>query len=319
VTPGSLGDSLRTRRIRAGLTQEAVSRRAGVSVRTLREIELDRAARPRLTSLRRLATAVGLDPEAVIWRTGVEVDVLGALRVRVGERTVPAGTLKQRYLLALLALHAGDAVRREEIIDVLWGEDPPASCRNLVHIYVSRLRRLLHADVLVAEYGGYRLAVQKMRLDLALFDELAGQAERARSADPAAALHLMERALSCWQGPVLTDLTSRLHQHPAAEAARQRRLTVLHAHAELAFERGAYESATRQLRVVANEEPLHEGVHAQLMLALAGSGQRAAALTIFTRIGGRLRADLGVAPGAQLREAHHRILRGQGFEPVRES
>jgi DNA-binding SARP family transcriptional activator/DNA-binding XRE family transcriptional regulator len=313
VVTASFGRRLRVVRLRAGLTQAEVSERAGVSVRTLRDIERNRIARPRMASLRRLAGAVGLDPETVLGRVGVEVAVLGPLRVRVDEQVVVAGTQKQRYLLGLLALHAGHPVTHEEIIDVLWDDRPPVSCRSVMHTYVSRLRSRLHPDVLVAERGGYRLAVEKIQLDLADFDDLARRAGQARSREPAEALHLWERALSCWQGPVLRDLSSRLHQHPLAEAARQRRLAVVLAHAGLAGRYDAWERAIQQLRAVAYEEPLHERVHAQLMLALAGGGQQAAALSVFTLIRRRLREELGVEPGAQLREAHRRILAGGSF------
>lgn len=57
---GSFGEALRVYRRRAGLTQEQLSRQAGVSVRAVRNIEAGHV-RPRLESARRLATAVGLN------------------------------------------------------------------------------------------------------------------------------------------------------------------------------------------------------------------------------------------------------------------
>src|SRR2546430_17397268 len=47
-------------RVRVGLTQQELARRAGLSVRALRDIEQDRVARPRAPSVHRLATALRL-------------------------------------------------------------------------------------------------------------------------------------------------------------------------------------------------------------------------------------------------------------------
>ena len=58
-------------------------------------------------------------------------------------------------------------------------------------------------------------------------------------------------------------------------------------------------------------EPWHEEVHQQMMLLLALSGQRSAALNQF-RVCRRLLADeLGVEPNRDTVELHHRIARGE--------
>src|SRR5687768_13463683 len=51
---------LRRHRRRAGLTQEALAECSGVSVRTIRSIELGKRRNPQLASLRQLAEALGL-------------------------------------------------------------------------------------------------------------------------------------------------------------------------------------------------------------------------------------------------------------------
>src|SRR5262245_7507263 len=56
----SLGRIIRRYRIGAGLTQQDLARRAGLSVRALRDLEQDRVARPRAPSIHRLHAALGL-------------------------------------------------------------------------------------------------------------------------------------------------------------------------------------------------------------------------------------------------------------------
>jgi transcriptional regulator with XRE-family HTH domain len=60
VPAASFGGLLRGHRERALLSQEQLAERAGLSVRTIRELEAGRVRRPRGTSVRLLAQALGL-------------------------------------------------------------------------------------------------------------------------------------------------------------------------------------------------------------------------------------------------------------------
>src|SRR5580692_4253759 len=73
----------------------------------------------------------------------LEFGLLGPVLVRRGDEVlgVPAG--KQRALLAALLLSNAQVVSAGELIDVLWGSEPPASARASLHNYVKRLRKIL--------------------------------------------------------------------------------------------------------------------------------------------------------------------------------
>jgi DNA-binding SARP family transcriptional activator len=316
----SFGQELRARRIRARLTQQELADLAGVSVRAVRYIEHGEVRRPRRDSVRRLGAAVGLLPDGespVHGPPGLWIGVLGALEVTSAGRPVDGGTLKQRSLLGLLALRPNEVVPRAEIVALLWGSAPPESCQNLVHTYASRLRKVISAEVIATQGGGYRLAVGEDQLDLVRFDEQAGLARQVQQRDPGKAMQLYEQALRFWRGPLLADLPDELRRHPAALATSARRVSTALEYADLALRRGvAGGHVVDQLRLLAEQEPLHEGLHARLMLALAGSGQQAAALRLFAGVRRRLADELGVEPGAELRAAHLRIIRaGRGSRP----
>ncbi|RAY12107.1 SARP family transcriptional regulator [Actinomadura craniellae] len=325
--PESFGELVRAGRIRMRLTQRQLASRAGVSVRTVRHIEQGQVRRPRPESVRRLAAVLGLDgadplPAADDPPTGggsgaagLLVAVLGPLAVHRDGVPVDVGPAKQRALLGLLALQPGHVVGQAEIIDVLWGDDPPDSCRNLVHTYITRLRKVLGSQAIVRDRAGYTLAgAAGDRLDLARFDGLVARADAARRQEPAVAADLYGDALAYWRGAVLADLPVRLHQHPAAVAVARRRVAAALAHADLAIEQGGHDRAVEQLWRLLEQEPLHEGLHAKLMTALAGSGQQTAALRVFEGLRVRLSDELGVSPGAEVQEAHLRVL--QAREPV---
>ncbi len=328
---GAFGELLRSYRLRAGWTQEELGDRSGLGVRTLRDMERGRVVSPRRGSVERLAAALGLSA-AEHSRLGaaagvapgdrrggsrLRVGVLGPLLVRRGDKAVDVRGAGPRCLLGLLALRPEQVVSREEIVEVLWDGTPPRACLNQIQVYVGRLRRLLEPEatartgfrILVRNGGGYRLDLDAVGLDLVEFDALMAQAGPASGRGHTEAVEdLLARALTCWRGPVLGRAEPRLAQHPAAVAAGSRRVDAALTYAEVV---GCQRRAAGQVRSVAVDEPLHEGLHARLMLALAADGQQAAALEVFDTIRGRLQEELGIEPGAEIRAAHLRVLRQQ--------
>ncbi|SDX62922.1 DNA-binding transcriptional activator of the SARP family [Amycolatopsis xylanica] len=290
---------LRERRIGAGLTQSQLAERAGVSLRALRNAELGSVVRSRSETTRRLLAVLGEDE-------AVRIGVLGPLTLRSGDTPVELGAAKQRWLLGLLALQPNQVVRRAEIVELIWGDDPPATWPNLVHTYVARVRKALGRQEIVTTGGGYRLEADEDQLDLLRFDAEVARGEAAE--DPVAAERHYRAALEVWRGPVLAG-EDRFRQHPVCRAVAGRRLAAVLAYADIALSLGKYEEAAEQLRAITAEEPLHEGAHARLMLALAGAGQQVAALRLFDDMRRGLATELGIEPGTELQEAQLRVLR----------
>ncbi|MFE7762347.1 BTAD domain-containing putative transcriptional regulator [Streptomyces sp. NPDC057438] len=328
--PEELGAWLHGRRTQLGLSQRQLAELAGVSTRSIREIERGRARSPHSPSAVRLITALGPNEPESDGSPPLRLDVLGPLTLHVAGRPTEPGAAKQSSLLALFGLHPGASVSLGEIVDTLWDGTPPASYSNMVHTYVARIRRLLtpavrsegvpgdvsgHASggVLRRTRTGYLLDLDEHRSDVARFTALASRllpalAERTRE-DPDASYAQAESALRLWRGAVLQDMPSRLREHPSAVTLTRLRLTVLQAYADSALARGTTDNALHELRRTADLEPLHEGVHARLMLALAASGEQAAALGLYTALRDRLDDQLGVRPGAEVADAHLRVLR----------
>lgn len=312
--PEQLGAWLRGRRAQRGLSQPQLAELAGVSTRAIREIERGRARSPHSPSVLRVIKALGPDTERESAGTApLRLDILGPLTLHVAGRPTAPGAAQQSSLLALLGLHPGTPVSLEEIIDVLWDSHPPASSLNMVHSYVGRLRRLLApaarpgdapGGVLLRTRTGYLLDLDEHRSDAARFTALASLPE-----DPDEAYAQAESALRLWRGAVLHDMPSRVREHPSAVTLSRLRLSVVQAYADSALAAGTTENAVRELRRTADLEPLHEGVHARLMLALAASGEQEAALSLYAALRDRLDDQLGVRPGPELTDAHLRVLR----------
>jgi DNA-binding winged helix-turn-helix (wHTH) protein len=88
----------------------------------------------------------------------VEFRILGPLEVARDGEPLALGAVQQRALLAVLVLRCGEAVSTGRLVDELWGERAPATAAKTVQVYVSHLRKVLGAGVIVTQGRGYRLA-----------------------------------------------------------------------------------------------------------------------------------------------------------------
>jgi DNA-binding SARP family transcriptional activator len=236
--------------------------------------------------------------------------VLGPVRARRGEEAVGTGSPQQRALLAALLLREGRTATAAELIDALWGEEPPSQALAALRTYASRLRKVLDPGVLVSESGGYAVrGLGEGALDLAVAQELAAEAEKARGAgDPGRARAALGRALALWDGEALAGVPG-----PYADAQRVRleewRLQLLESRLDMDLEQGCHAEAVSELTALTAEHPLRERLRELLMLALYRSGRQAEALAVYTDTRQLLADELGVDPRPGLRELQQRILR----------
>jgi DNA-binding SARP family transcriptional activator/tetratricopeptide (TPR) repeat protein/DNA-binding XRE family transcriptional regulator len=347
-----LGSLVGMYRREANLTQRELAAKAGLSVAALRDYEQGRRRRLRPNSLAALADALDLDADqaaglarasAIPRRRSDLVPQLRHARAGLGAAPVgdptghqllwlavlgplgawQSGTLlslgppAQRAVLGLLLLDPGALVRRDTIIDVLWGDAPPRTAAGLVQAYVSRIRRLLEKRerftgpdrVLDSVGGAYRLIPSRHELDLLVFRDLAARATAAQaSGDVMTAAELYDHAVELWRGDPFADLDA-LRAHPRVTALKQELVRVLLMYAEVACTLGQPYRVLPRLQALADAEPLNELAHARLIIALAGAGQQAAAVRVYEDVRVRLDRELGLYPGEELSEAYLRVLR----------
>jgi DNA-binding SARP family transcriptional activator len=236
--------------------------------------------------------------------------VLGPVRAWRGDEPLPTGSPQQRAQLAALLLREGRTATASELIDALWGEEPPSRALATVRTYASRLRKALGAEVLHSESGGYALRLSEGdELDLLSAQELVADAEKARSSgDLGRARALLDEALALWDGESLAHVPG-----PYAETQRTRleewRLQHLEARLDMDLEQGRHGEAVSELTALTATHPLRERLRELLMLALYRSGRQAEALAVYADTRRLLTEELGVDPRPGLRELQQRILR----------
>lgn len=234
--------------------------------------------------------------------------ILGPVEAWCGDRRLALGGAKARTLLTVLLLRANEVVPTERLIDELWDGRPPASARNLVHGYVSELRRRLGADVLRTEPSGYLLRTDRGRLDLHRFEDLLGEAERA--ADEGRTERVSERlraALALWRGPALGGIGSDSLRLRMGARLEEQRLAALERRIDADFDLGQHESLIGELAELVADHPFRERLRGQLMTALWRAGRPAEALQAYQAGAEVLRRELGIEPGPELQQLERSI------------
>jgi DNA-binding SARP family transcriptional activator len=235
-----------------------------------------------------------------------EFRILGPLEVVDGGGPLALGGQKQRALLGLLLMRAGQVVATDRLIDQLWGEHPPRTATTSLQNFVSQLRKLLGPDVLVTRPPGYSLVIDADSLDLGRFERLLAEARGADAGDRAAKLR---EALALWRGPPLADLTFETFAQTEIRRLEELRLEAMEARIEAEIEAGEGSSVVPELEALVEEYPLRERMRGQLMIALYRAGRQAEALDVYHAARAALSEQLGIDPGPELQQLYASILR----------
>jgi predicted ATPase/DNA-binding SARP family transcriptional activator len=240
----------------------------------------------------------------------VQFRALGPLEVSDRGQSLDLGTPRQRRLLGLLLLHAGDSVTYDRLADGLWDGEPPPTARHTLQVYVHRLRLTLgdQAGRLETRRLGYQLKVVDGELDTRSFEDLVADGRRALvRGDTQAATSQLETALGLWHGLPFEDLGDL----PAFEAERARlealRLTAVEDRVDAALALGHHDAIMTEVEGLLTDHPYRERLWGQLMLARYRAGQ-ADALAAFCRARGMLADELGLQPGRWLCRLQEQIL-----------
>ncbi|GAA1982129.1 AfsR/SARP family transcriptional regulator [Amycolatopsis minnesotensis] len=249
----------------------------------------------------------------------ISIAVLGPLRMRAGGAEVAVGSPRRQAVLGFLTINARSVVSRDQLVDAVWGEEPPKSAAGNVHTYISDLRRAIAAatdtataaTVLQTAGAGYRLEVPDENLD---FREV----ERdLRTASRFAEAGELTEAIAAWHRTLRRSLATPFAgiDAPYALAERHRlENLVLAAVTDLVqalLTRGTEadtRSALTTLERALREYPLHQRLAEMRIRALHGRGRRAEALEQYETTRRLLAAELGVDPDRRLREAHDEIV-----------
>jgi DNA-binding SARP family transcriptional activator len=235
-----------------------------------------------------------------------EFRILGPLEVVDSTGPIPLGGPKQRALLGLLLVHAGEVLSTDQIVDMLWSGQPPKTATTSLWNLVTQLRKVLPPDTLVTKPPGYRVEIDPDSLDLRRFEQLVARARRLEAAPRA---ELLRDALALWRGAPLADLAFETFAAGEIRRLEELRLDALEERVDADLEQGAGAELVGELEALVGEHPLRERLRGQLMLALYRSGRQAEALQAYLDARRALVDELGIEPSPTLQRLYRSILR----------
>jgi DNA-binding SARP family transcriptional activator/tetratricopeptide (TPR) repeat protein len=242
----------------------------------------------------------------------MEFRLLGPVEVVDDSGPLALGGTKIRTLLAALLLDPGRVVSTEQLIEVIWDDDPPATCRALIQTYVSTLRRSIGEagqKVIQTRPPGYLVDTCGGVFDRHEFDALMAEGRAAVAGGRfAAGSDAFRAAEALWRGPALGGARSNALL-PEALRLDEQRLAAIEGRVAAELALGADKELVGELAMLVEQFPTRESLRGHLMLALHRASRTADALAVYRQGRDVLIDELGIEPGAELCALHESILR----------
>jgi DNA-binding SARP family transcriptional activator len=228
-------------------------------------------------------------------KRGLEVEVLGRLRVRVRGEEQAITARHKRIVLSLLSLRVNTPVSTGELEWAIWGDDTPTNAAIQLRGYIQQLRDVVGHDRIETTQG-YQLSIARDCIDLFRFER---RCERGRrllaSAHPGAAVAELDRALELWRGEPLLDLVEGPMGPAVAVGLHERKATAEEDRFDAQLRLGEHHGIAADLSLAVETEPFRERRWGQFMLALYRDGQYLNASRAFGRFRELLK-ETGLVP-----------------------
>lgn len=240
---------------------------------------------------------------------GLQVEANG---VRLDERRFPGR--QGRILFAYLAAQGERAVPRDELAQLLWGDDLPATWDKALRVLMTKLRALLEecgidgSTALTSAFGCYRLSLPDAWIDVD------AAVAALRRAEAELAVGDVEEAYAQAAAAAALARRSFLPGEDAAWVEEQRRdlhdvlVRALECLRDAALEAGKAADAVRHGEEVTVLEPFRERAYRRLMQAHIAAGDPAEALRVFDRCRRFLDDELGAYPSAETEAVYQAAL-----------
>lgn len=247
----------------------------------------------------------------------LEFRILGPVEIRRDGVALKLDGSKQRTVLSALLMAGNRVLPDTRTSEYLWGERPPCTYNAQIYTYVSCLRKILGPAVHITRHSpGYLFQPGDSWFDFAEFEDRAARGRAALLAGRyEESSDLLRSALRLWRGPALADVSESLQaiEVPRLEEAR---LAAIENRGEADLALGRHAELLPELIGLVRRYPLRERFRAQLMTIFYRCDRQADALALYEE-GRRLLADeLGVDPGARLRDVHQLILTAGNIDKI---
>jgi SARP family transcriptional regulator, regulator of embCAB operon len=221
---------------------------------------------------------------------------------------------RTRNVLAYLLSHRHSPVPRDVLMDTFWPDVNPRAARNSLHVALSGVRQALRdcwdAPVLSRTFDTYAISSGiRVWVDVEEFEKRCRAARRAeRIGDLEVATAEYEASSQLYDGDFLADDPYSEWAAPIRDALKLSATDVQTRLVQLYAARGDHGAAVHLARWILATDPCNETVQRELISCYARTGQTNLALVQYQRCADALWEAYRVAPAAQTRALHHRLL-----------
>ncbi|MCU1345715.1 MAG: hypothetical protein JWL70_1981 [Acidimicrobiia bacterium] len=216
-----------------------------------------------------------------------------------------------RLLFAYLVLNRHRTAGRDELIEAIWHRQAPSATDAALNALISKLRKILGAEVLEGRSS------LRLRLGADARVDIEWAAEAVHRAESQIALGAWKEAWGPSMVALFTAERDFLPDDDAPWIDEQRRhlagirVRALEAYAAASLGTGGTElpGAVRAARQLIRLVPLRESAYLLLMRALAEEGNVGEALRVYSDLCAVLRDELGISPCASAQAVYEKLLR----------
>ncbi len=241
----------------------------------------------------------------------LHLQVLGGFSLRVAGRPIGVGGTRLHALLAYLALHPSAPQSRPQMAVRFWPDASEAQGRNNLRQLLHQLRQAWpeHDDWIESDARAMQWrAASGAHVDALEFERDLAAARATSKSERSSARARLARVVAAYAGDLLPDCYDEWIV-PHRERLHAGALSALDLAVRLSEEQNDPPAAVAHAEHLLRLDPLEERTYLRLMRLHALNGDRAAALRVYGSCVATLQRELGVAPGAELRDAHNRLVR----------
>ena len=247
----------------------------------------------------------------------IYVTMLGEFSLTFGEQKITESDTRSRngwLLLAYILCHQSRPLPQEELIDLLYGDDPKGSNpTNALKTALHRVRALLDNlwpgaghELIIHRDGGYRWNRDfPTVLDINEFEQL----RQVVTEQENEALDCYLKALNLYRGEFLNKLSSQAWVLPMSAFFHNQAIQLTQKVIPMLTERGRMEEAEEVCRRALAMEPYHEALHCQMMRILLSNGKQKDVVALYETLSQRLFDEFGVMPSEEVLSLYRESVR----------
>lgn len=247
----------------------------------------------------------------------MRVRLFGGMEVSIAGKVVDPSLFrkqKAKTLLAVLVLHRGKEIARQDLLDIMWPASSPTRAANNLYSLWSALRRALENDrgecpYLVRHQTSYRIDARYVKSDVDEFEELCRMLFFARP-DARAWAGAFARLQDDFSCDLLPSETGNAYIARLRERYRARTVDAFITAADRLSDAGEPQAALWFAHAALEEAGDREDAYCALMNAQMLAGQRSLAMETFLACRKYMVEELGMDPSARMMRLHRELISG---------